>query len=132
IALFIATPDSDKSNEVLASILISQLYRVNSEKASKSQRGKMKRNVHFLLDEFGNMPTIEGMAGMVTAGAGRVYRYHLIIQAYCKVKSMYGEESDTIIGNCSNQIYILTEDKSTAENYSSMLGYRTNTYVDLI
>src|SRR5699024_10932995 len=57
IALFIATPDSDKSNEVLASILISQLYRINSEKATKSQNGKMNRNVHFLLDEFGNMPT---------------------------------------------------------------------------
>src|SRR5690625_2943114 len=129
IALFIATPDSDKSNEVLASILISQLYRINSEKATKSQSGKMKRNVHFLLDEFGNMPTIEGMAGMVTVGAGRGFRYHLIIQAYSQVKSMYGEESDTIIGNCSNQIYILTEDKSTAEHYSSMLGTRTITDV---
>lgn len=129
IALFIATPDSDKSNEVLASILISQLYRVNSEKATKSQNGKMKRHVHFLLDEFGNMPTIEGMAGMVTVGAGRGFRYHLIIQAYSQVKSMYGVESDTIIGNCSNQIYILTEDKSTAEHYSSMLGTRTITDV---
>src|SRR5699024_1551565 len=57
IALFIATPDSDKSNDVLASILISQLYRVNSEKATKNKSRKMKRNVHFLLDEFGNMPT---------------------------------------------------------------------------
>src|SRR5699024_7385760 len=129
IALFIATPDSDKSNEVLASILISQLYRVNSEKATKNKNGKMKRHVHFLLDEFGNMPTIEGMAGMVTVGAGRGFRYHLIIQAYSQVKSMYGEESDTIIGNCSNQIYILTEDKSTAEHYSSMLGTRTITDV---
>lgn len=129
IALFIATPDSDKSNEVLASMLISQLYRVNSEKATKSKSGKMKRNVHFLLDEFGNMPTIEGMAGMVTVGAGRGFRYHLIIQAYSQVKSMYGEESDTIIGNCSNQIYILTEDKSTAEHYSSMLGNKTITDV---
>lgn len=129
IALFIATPDSDKSNDVLASMLISQLYRVNSEKATKSKNGKMNRNVHFLLDEFGNMPTIEGMASMVTVGAGRGFRYHLIIQAYSQVKSMYGEESDTIIGNCSNQIYILTEDKSTAEHYSSMLGNRTITDV---
>src|SRR5699024_8451594 len=31
------------------------------------------------------------------------------------------------IGNCSNQIYILTEDKNTAEDYSSMLGNRTIT-----
>src|SRR5699024_6114436 len=129
IALFIATPDSDKSNDVLASMLISQLYRVNSEKATKSKSGKMKRNVHFLLDEFGNMPTIEGMDSMVSVGAARAFIYHLIMQAYSQVKSMYGEESDRIIGTCSNPIYILTEEKSTAEHYSSMLGNRTSTDV---
>ncbi|WP_174615266.1 VirD4-like conjugal transfer protein, CD1115 family [Virgibacillus ihumii] len=129
VAVFLATPDSDQSNDVLASIFVSQLYRVNSEKATKSKNGKMKRNVHFLLDEFGNMPPIDGMASMVTVGAGRGFRYHLVIQAYSQVKSAYGDDSDTIIGNCSNQIYILTEDKSTAEHYSSMLGNRTITDV---
>ncbi|WP_200411772.1 VirD4-like conjugal transfer protein, CD1115 family [Virgibacillus salexigens] len=129
VAVFLATPDSDKSNDVLASIFVSQLYRVNSEKATKSKNGKMKRNVQFILDEFGNMPAIDGMASMVTVGAGRGFRYHLIVQAYSQVKSAYGEESDTIIGNCSNQIYILTEDKNTAEHYSSMLGAKTITDV---
>ncbi|WP_425445370.1 VirD4-like conjugal transfer protein, CD1115 family [Virgibacillus phasianinus] len=129
VAVYIATPDSDKSNDVLASIFISQLYRVNSEKATKGKNGKMNRHVHFILDEFGNMPPIDGMASMVTVGAGRGFRYHLIIQAYSQVKSAYGEESDTIIGNCSNQIYILTEDKNTAEHYSSMLGTKTITDV---
>ncbi|WP_088051871.1 VirD4-like conjugal transfer protein, CD1115 family [Virgibacillus dakarensis] len=129
VVVFLATPDSDKSNDVLASIFVSQLYRVNSEKATKSKNGKMKRNVQFILDEFGNMPAIDGMASMVTVGAGRGFRYHLIVQAYSQVKSAYGEESDTIIGNCSNQIYILTEDKSTAEHYSGMLGTKTITDV---
>lgn len=82
VAVFLATPDSDKSNDVLASIFVSQLYRVNSEKATKSKNGKMKRNVQFILDEFGNMPAIDGMASMVTVGAGRGFRYHLIVQAY--------------------------------------------------
>src|SRR5699024_3493067 len=97
--------------------------------SAKNKSGKMKRKLHFLLDEFGNMPTIDAMASMVTVGAGRVFRYHLIVQAYSQVKSAYGEESDTIIGNCSNQLYILTEDKSTAEHYSSMLGAKTITDV---
>lgn len=129
VAIFLVTPDFDQSNHVLASIFISQLYRVNAEKATMSPAGKMKRHVHFLLDEFGNMPTIEGMAGMVTVGAGRGFRFHLIVQAYSQIKSQYGEESDTIIGNCSNQIYILTKDKSTAEQYSSLIGTKTITDV---
>ena len=129
IAVFMVTPDYDQSNHVLASIFVSQLYRVNAEKSTMSPSGKMKRHVHFLLDEFGNMPTIDGMAGMVTVGAGRGFRFHLIVQAYSQIKSQYGEESDTIIGNCSNQIYILTKDKQTAEQYSGLLGTKTITDV---
>lgn len=121
------TPDFDSSNHVLASIFVSQLYRVNAEKATM-ESGKMHRHVHFLLDEFGNMPTVEGMESMVTVGAGRGFRFHLIVQAYSQVKKQYGEEgSDTIIGNCSNQIYILTQDEATAEKYSNLLGTKTIT-----
>lgn len=129
VAIFMVTPDFDQSNHVLASIFVSQLYRVNAEKATMSPSGKMKRNVHFMLDEFGNMPTIEGMAGMVTVGAGRGFRFHLVVQAYSQIKSQYGDEADTIIGNCSNQIYILTKDKQTAEQYSTLLGTKTITDV---
>lgn len=127
VAIFMVTPDYDKSNHVLASIFVSQLYRVNAEKATMSPNGKMKRVVHFILDEFGNMPPIEGMESMVTVGAGRGFRFHLIIQAYSQLKSMYGDDADTIIGNCSNQIYILTKDKQTAEQYSSLIGNKTIT-----
>lgn len=68
------------------------------------------------------------MSGMVTVGAGRGFRFHLIIQAYSQVQAKYGKEgSDTIIGNCSNQIYILTQDKATAEQYSALLGSKTIT-----
>ena len=127
VAIFMVTPDYDESNHVLASIFVSQLYRVNAEKATM-ESGKMKRHVHFMLDEFGNMPTIDGMSGMVTVGAGRGFRFHLIIQAYSQVQAKYGKEgSDTIIGNCSNQIYILTQDKATAEQYSALLGSKTIT-----
>lgn len=127
IAVFMVTPDFDESNHVLASIFVSQLYRVNAEKSTMSPSGRMKRNVHMLLDEVGNMPRIDGLPGMVTVGAGRGFRFHLIVQAYSQIKTQYGEESDTIVGNCSNQIYILTKDKATAEQYSALIGTKTIT-----
>lgn len=125
VAIFMVVPDFDSSNHVLASIFVSQLYRVNAEKATMSEGGKMKRHVHFLLDEFGNMPTVEGMASMVTVGAGRGFRFHLIVQAYSQLKTLYGNEAETIIGNCSNQIYILTEDENTAKQFSALVGTKT-------
>ncbi|RXY90103.1 type IV secretory system conjugative DNA transfer family protein, partial [Klebsiella pneumoniae] len=60
VAIFMVTPDYDKSNHVLASIFVSQAYRVNAEKATMSASGKMIRKVQVLLDEFGNMPAIDG------------------------------------------------------------------------
>ncbi|MDE1418968.1 VirD4-like conjugal transfer protein, CD1115 family [Bacillus licheniformis] len=125
VAVFMVTPDYDKSNHVLASIFVSQAYRVNAEKATMNKSGKMKRKCWVLLDEFGNMPAIEGMAGMITVGAGKGFRFNLIVQAYSQVNTLYGDEADTIIGNCSNQIYILTMDKSTAEHYSALIGTKT-------
>lgn len=127
IVVFMVTPDFDSSNHILSSIFVNQLYRMNAEKATLSSGGKMRRHVHFLLDEFGNMPTVEGMGSMVTVGAGRGFRFHLVIQSYSQLKSAYGDEAETIIGNCSNQIYILTKDKSTAEQYSSLIGSQTIT-----
>lgn len=127
VAIFMVTPDFDQSNHVLASIFVSQLYRVNAEKATMSPSGKMKRVIHCLLDEFGNMPPIDGMASMVTVGAGRGFRFHLIVQAYSQLKAEYGDDADTIIGNCSNQIYILTKDEQTAKQYSALIGVKTIT-----
>ena len=125
VAIFMVTPDYDESNHVLASIFVSQLYRVNAERATM-ESGKMKRHVHFMLDEFGNMPTVVGMESMVTVGAGRGFRFHLIIQAYSQIQAKYGQDSsNTITGNCSNHIYILTNDKATAEHYSEQLGQKT-------
>ncbi|MCY9746961.1 VirD4-like conjugal transfer protein, CD1115 family [Paenibacillus larvae] len=125
VAIFMVIPDYDSSNHVLASIFVSQAYRVNAEKASMSESGKMKRKIRVLLDEFGNMPAIDGMAGMITVGAGKGFRFNLIIQAYSQIKALYGDDADTIIGNCSNQIYILTADKSTAEHFSGLIGNKT-------
>ncbi len=84
----------------------------------------MPSGSHFLLDEFGNMPAIEGMSNIITVCLGRNIRFNLIIQAYSQLKQKYGDDSDTIIGNCGNQIYILTTDKNTANHFSEMLGIR--------
>ncbi|MFT3657246.1 MULTISPECIES: VirD4-like conjugal transfer protein, CD1115 family [Bacillus] len=126
IAIFMVTPDFDESNHVIASIFIRQLYFVLAKNANLSRGGKCHREVIFLLDEFGNMPAIEGMSNIITVCLGRNIRFNLIIQAYSQLKQKYGDDSDTIIGNCGNQIYILTTDKNTANHFSEMLGDQTH------
>lgn len=125
VAIFMVTPDYDASNHVIASIFVRQLYYILAQKASLSDNQKCEREVVFLLDEFGNMPPIEGMANIITVCLGRNIRFNMIIQAYSQLKKLYGEDDKTIVGNCGNQIYVLTNDLSTAEHFSKLVGYKT-------
>ncbi|MDU1414933.1 MAG: type IV secretory system conjugative DNA transfer family protein, partial [Clostridium sp.] len=125
VALFLVTPDYDGSNHVLSSIFIRQLYYVLAKEASLSETGKCEREVIFNLDEFGNMPAIEGFANIVTVCLGRKIRFNIVIQALSQLKKLYGEDDKTIIGNCGNLIYLLTNDNDTAEYISAGLGDQT-------
>lgn len=124
-AIFLGIPDYDQSNHFIASVFIRQLYFTLAKGATMTKSGKCKREVIFLLDEFGNLPAIEGMESIITVCLGRNIRFDLVIQSYSQVNKLYKEGSKTIIGNCGNQIYILTNDKETAEDYSVLVGSKT-------
>ncbi|WP_338631754.1 VirD4-like conjugal transfer protein, CD1115 family [Clostridium baratii] len=124
-AVFLITPDYDRSNHVLASMYVRQLYYVLAKNASSSKSGKCDREVIFLLDEAGNMPPIDDMENTITVCLGRGIRFNIVIQAYSQLKKLYGEAYKTIVGNCGNQIYILTNDNETAEEFSKLLGEKT-------
>lgn len=124
-ALFMVTPDYDRSNHFLTSIFVKQLYTVLAKEASISDTGKCDKEVIFLLDEAGNMPPIDDLANIVTVCLGRGIRFNLILQSYNQLKSLYGDADATIIRNCGNQIYMLSNEGNTAEEFSKLLGDQT-------
>ena len=125
IAVFLAMPDYDSSNMFIQSIFVQQVYYALAKKATTCG-GKCKREVIFLLDEFGNIPCISNMASMITVCLGRNIRFDLVIQSYSQLEKEYGEhDSDTIYGNCGNQIFIQTTNKDTAQQYSELIGKET-------
>lgn len=126
IAIFMVTPDYDKSLHSIPSVFVRQLNFILAKEASL-HGGKCTREVIFLLDEFGNMIAIDDMAGLITVCLGRNIRFNLVIQAYNQVDALYGEDSKTIFGNCGNQIYILTGDDATADKFSKLIGTKTIT-----
>ena len=126
-AIFMVTPDYDKSNHILTSIFIRQAYFVLAKNATMSRNGKCDREIIFLLDEFGNMPPIEGLDNIITVCLGRGIKFNLIIQSYNQLKTLYGESAPTIEGNCGNQIYLLTNDDETSEKFSRLIGEKTIT-----
>lgn len=125
VALFMIVPDYDATFNVIASLYVKQVYTSLARIASNTKAGKCDREVIFILDEFGNMPAIEGMANIITVCLGRNIRFNLVIQAYSQLENLYGEDWKTIDGNCGNTLYLLTADESTAELISKKLGEKT-------
>lgn len=126
VAVFIGMPDYDKSKSFLSTVFVTQLVYALAKLATASPTGKVFREVIFTLDEFGNMPKFENMKEYITMGAGRNIRFNLILQSYSQLYDKYGEhDTNTIVGNAGNQIYILTNDNETTKSFSELLGNET-------
>lgn len=125
VAVFLGIPDYDKSSHFMATAFIRQLIFVLEKIATRGRSGKCRNKVRCILDEFGNLPAIEGMESFITVCLGRNIAFDLYIQAYAQMQKLYGDNAETIEGNCGNQIYILTNSENTAEKYSGLLGNQT-------
>lgn len=132
VAIFMGTPDYDHSKDFLLAVFIRQTTFALEKRASLSASGKCDREVIYLLDEFGNIPAIEGMDSLITVCLGRNIRFDLIIQSYSQIEATYGDKANTIIGNCGNQIYIQSADYSTTELFSKLVGNETITNINRI
>ena len=75
------TPDYDPSKNVISSMFVKQLYTTLAQNAGNTRGGKCFRRVHFILDEFGNMPAIESMDNIVTVCLGRNILFDLFYKA---------------------------------------------------
>lgn len=124
-AVFMIVPDYDKSNHALASIFVKQLYTELSMNCNDTKGKKCYRRVHFLLDEFGNMPPIDDMGGVLTVCAGRNMLFNLVLQSYSQIEKLYDKEATEIKDNCQNHIYIMSTNKDTIEEISLRAGHKT-------
>ena len=124
-AVFMVIPDYDPSNHVIGSIFISQLYTELAVNCKETPNKKCFRRVHFILDEFGNMPPIDNMDGIMTVCLGRNILFNLVIQSYTQLNTKYDKGAQTIKENCQNHILIMSNDADTIEEISKKCGHKT-------
>lgn len=126
VAVFMITPDYDTSDNSIASTFIDQLYITLSREASLTRGKKCHRRVHFILDEFGNMPPLSEFDNKLTVCLGRNILFNLFIQSYAQIDSLYGKEvSETVKENCQNHILIKTNNRDTIREFSKKVGHHT-------
>ena len=121
-ALFIKIPDEKQTRYPIATMFISQLYKILVDIAQK-HGGALPRDTFFLLDEFGNLPKIEGFDAMITVARSRKIWFILILQSYAQLTIKYGQDvARTVEDNCNIHIYIASNDRETQKKFSERCG----------
>ena len=122
-ALFLKIPDEKDTRHNLAAIFILNIYKTLIKVASSYPDLTLRRNVYFIMDEFGNMPKIEKFDKFITVGRSRKIWFCMIVQSYSQLNNVYGETvADIVKGNCGIKMFIGSNDMGTCKEYSELCG----------
>lgn len=119
-AIFLITRDYEKSDFLIAGLFIDWIYRKMIEKAEKSKKPKA---LHFMLEEFGNIPAIKDLENKISTSRSRNIWFHLVVQSYQQIDAVYGETRSVIIrDNCNSQIFLGAQNRDTKTIFSRECG----------
>ena len=130
-ALFVIVPDERFTRHRFVTLFLTQTYKELVEKANTNLRKKdtdtaiLMRRAYFILDEFGNLPKMENIEGMVTVGRSRGIRYLFVLQSFSQLTAKYGKDiGDIIKTNCNVKIFIGSDDPDTRREFSELCGQK--------
>ena len=124
-AIYIIVPDEKTTLHFLVTAFIKQTYEVLINEAQQQDSKKLQVRLNFLLDEFGNIPTISDMPSMISAARSRNMRFFLMIQGIYQLRHKYGNDADTIIGNCDNLVFLTSREYELLKLFSNLCGETT-------
>jgi type IV secretion system protein VirD4 len=124
-ALFIIISDTDDSFSFIAALMYSQLFNLLCDKADNVYGGRLPVHVRFLLDEFANIGQIPRFDKLIATIRSREISACVILQAQSQLKSIYKDNSETIIGNMDSRIFLGGAEKTTLKDLTESLGKET-------
>lgn len=129
-ALFVVNPDEKKTYNAVSAMVYDSAYQALIFEANRLPGRKLKKRVHMIYDEFGNMPKIDALETKITVALSRDVIYHLYLQDFKQMNEIYGDNVASIIrGNCNLKYFISSGDYATCEEMSQLFGEET-TWVD--
>lgn len=130
-AVFIIVPDERFTRHRFVTLFITQMYKELVEKANLNDRRKqtqtavLKRNVYYIMDEWGNLPKFENIEGMVTVARSRGIRFLFVLQSFSQLAAKYGRDiADILKANCNVKIFIGSDDAETRREFSELCGQK--------
>lgn len=124
-ALFVIIPDTDPTFNFLVSIMYTQLFNLLVTRADEKYKGSLPNHVRFLLDEFANIGLIPNFDKLIATIRSRNISATVVLQTLSQLKSIYKDNTETIVGNCDTSIFLGGNEKSTIKALSEELGKET-------
>ena len=121
--VYLTIPDDRSTYNALVCCFVKQSYSILIDEADRNDGKKLKVNTHYILDEFANFPCLPDVGSMVSAGRSRGIRFMFVLQGMDQLISRYGvETANTIIGNCSNIVFINSREEKLLRFISTLVG----------
>lgn len=129
-AVFFVIPSESKSLHPVATLMLktihNYLYFYANEHSEKGDTPTLPRQFYFFLDEFANMPKIEGYDTWVTLDRGYGITQVILIQSRAQLVGKYGEqEAKTIENNMGLQLFLGATAPEDIEYWQKKLGTYT-------
>lgn len=120
--VFLQIADEKPTFHVLANLVISQLYQVLIAEAQKQDNKQLPIPFDFVLDEFCNIPALPSFSNYISAARSRNIRFHLVVQSMHQLIEKYGEDAETITGNCQNWVFLASRELKLLNDISELCG----------
>ena len=124
-ALFLIMSDTDTTFNFVIAMLQSQLFNLLCDKADDFYNGRLPVHVRCLLDEFANIGQIPNFDKLIATIRSREISASIILQSQSRLKTIYKDAADTIVGNCDVTLFLGGKEKSTLKEISELLGKET-------
>ena len=125
IALFIVTPDSDKSYAFLVGMLYEQLMQELYFQADTKHDGRLPIHVSMYLDEFYNTPLPDSYLNFLSTMRSREISNVIVVQNIAQIKELFKDGWETIPGNADTLVYLGGNEQSSHKYISELLGKST-------
>ncbi len=128
-ALFIITPQADRTYSFLASLLYSQIFRTLYAKGERQKAEGGDERLHIpvrcMMDELANIGVIPNWYSLLATMRKYNISALMALQNIAQLESMYDVDYKTIIGNCATRIFLGSSEKDDLEYFSEVLGEET-------
>lgn len=123
--LFVIISDTDKTYNFLTAIMFTQIFNLLCYKADKEYGGELPTRVQCVLDEFRNIGKIPDWHILISTMRSRGISAMMYLQTKSQLKSAYGDDAETIVGNCDSEVFLGGKEKTTIKDLEENLGEET-------